>query len=86
MITDEFRASVQKLLSIAARLPTAIMCAEKFYWKCHRRLLSDYLIAQGVQVEHIMESGQLRPHKRSQSAVITADAKVYYPSPGRDRT
>ncbi|MHC4482059.1 MAG: DUF488 domain-containing protein [Planctomycetota bacterium] len=81
MTTDEFRTAVWKLLSTAAVSPTAIMCAEKFYWKCHRRLLSDYLTAQGVEMEHIVESGKLQPHKLSAGAVITSDATVVYPSP-----
>lgn len=80
MITDEFRSAVEELLSIAATSRTAVMCAEKFYWKCHRRLLSDYLSAKGVEVEHIVESGKLQPHKLSRGAVITADATVIYPS------
>jgi uncharacterized protein (DUF488 family) len=80
MTTDEFRTAVRDLLLTAAVSPTAIMCAEKFYWKCHRRLLSDYLTAQGVDVEHIAESGKLQPHKLSRGTVITADAMVSYPS------
>ncbi len=78
--TEEFRAAVRELVSTAAAMRTAVMCAEKLYWKCHRRILSDYLIAQGVQVEHIMQCGKLQPHRLSQGAVITADAVVIYPA------
>jgi len=80
MATDDFRSAVQELLSIAATSRTAVMCAEKLYWKCHRRLLSDYLIAQGAEVEHILEYGKLQPHRLTPGAVITADARVIYPS------
>jgi uncharacterized protein (DUF488 family) len=45
MATDDFRSAVKELLSIAATSRTAVMCAEKVYWKCHRRFLSDYLTA-----------------------------------------
>lgn len=79
MITAEFRVAVQELLSTAATSRTAVMCAEKFYWKCHRKLLSDYLTAQGVEVKHIVEAGKLQPHSLSLGAVITNDAGVIYP-------
>ncbi|MHC4575696.1 MAG: DUF488 domain-containing protein [Planctomycetota bacterium] len=80
MATHEFHAAVQELLSTAGTLRTSLMCAERFYWKCHRRLLSDYLTAQGANVEHIIEPGKLQPHKLTAGAVITPDAMVIYPS------
>lgn len=81
MMTDQFHAAVQKLLSIGASLSLAVMCAEKFYWKCHRRLLSDFLAAQGVTVVHILEQGSLRPHKLTPGAIITEGGAVIYPKP-----
>ncbi len=86
MTADEFRTAVQELITIAEISPTAVMCAEKFYWKCHRRLLSDYLTAQGAEVKHIVESGKLQPHKLSPGAVIAADAMVIYPSSRASQT
>jgi uncharacterized protein (DUF488 family) len=79
MATDAFRQTVQKLMSVAAQRKTAIMCAEKLYWKCHRRFLSDYLVAQGAEVLHILESGNISVHKLTPEAVVTADATVTYP-------
>lgn len=79
MATDEFYQSVQKLVSVAAKRKTAVMCAEKFYWKCHRRFLSDYLVAQGAEILHILESGKILVHKLTPGAVTTADATVTYP-------
>jgi uncharacterized protein (DUF488 family) len=55
------------------------MCAEKLFWRCHRRLLSDYLVAQGVEIKHIVEAGKLQPHSLSSGAVIIADREVIYP-------
>ncbi|MHC4619539.1 MAG: DUF488 domain-containing protein [Planctomycetota bacterium] len=83
MATSEFYAAVQKLLSTAEISITAVMCAEKLYWKCHRRLLSDYLISRGLQVHHIIEPGKLQPHRLSPGAVITPDHAVLYP-PGEN--
>jgi uncharacterized protein (DUF488 family) len=81
MATDEFSLAVKELLSAAAKAQTAVMCAEKFYWKCHRRLLADYLVAQGVEVVHIVGAGKLSNHKLTPGAIITTEAGVIYPSP-----
>ena len=81
MMTDEFHATVRDLLTIAARRSTAIMCAERFFWKCHRRLLSDFLVAQGAGVIHILESGSLKPHKLTSGAIIWKGGQVSYPPP-----
>lgn len=88
MATDEFRAAVQELLSTAGASQTAVMCAEKLYWRCHRRLLSDYLAARGALVEHIVEAGGLQPHRLTAGAVVTprlsssqaAERVVVYPT------
>ena len=78
MLTDEFREGVEKLLEVAQRKRTAIMCAEGLFWQCHRRLVSDFLAANGVTVQHIMPGGELRPHKLTDSAVVE-NRQVTYP-------
>jgi len=78
MLTDEFRAAVSELLSIAAESRTVIMCAEKFLWKCHRRLLSDYLFAQGAEVIHIIEPDRTSIHKLTQGVVVDQKRNVIY--------
>ncbi len=80
MATDEFRKAVQRLLSAAARSRTSVMCAEKLYWKCHRRLLSDYLTAQGIEVVHILDPGKTSIHSLTPEAVVT-EIGVTYPGP-----
>jgi uncharacterized protein (DUF488 family) len=79
MMTEEFQDAVQKLLGMVPNGRTAVMCAEKFFWKCHRRLLSDFLVAQGVVVEHILEPGNVKPHKLTTGAIITEEGGVIYP-------
>jgi uncharacterized protein (DUF488 family) len=78
MLTDEFRGGVKKLLELARQHRTAIMCAEGLFWRCHRRLVSDFLVANGVMVQHIMPTGELRPHKLTSGAVIEG-GRVTYP-------
>ena len=62
MQTPELRAAIEELLSLAATKRTATMCSESVFWRCHRRLVSDYLLAKGHSVQHIMPAGELRPH------------------------
>jgi uncharacterized protein (DUF488 family) len=78
VLTDEFREGVKKLLEVARRKRTAIMCAEGLFWQCHRRLVSDFLAANGVTVQHIMPDGELRPHKLMKGAVVEG-GRVTYP-------
>ena len=54
------------------------MCAEALFWQCHRRLVSDFLVANGVMVQHIMPTGALRLHKLSTGAAIV-NGQVTYP-------
>jgi uncharacterized protein (DUF488 family) len=77
MLTEEFREGVEKLLEIAQQKRTAIMCAEGLFWQCHRRLVSDFLMAKGITVQHIMPGGELRPHELTRGAVIEGGQMTY---------
>jgi uncharacterized protein (DUF488 family) len=78
MLTPEFREGVETLLEIARRRSTALMCAEGLFWRCHRRLVSHFLVVNGVTIQHIMPNGELRPHALTEGAVME-DGKVTYP-------
>jgi uncharacterized protein (DUF488 family) len=78
MLTDEFREGVEQLLEVARQKRTAILCAEGLFWQCHRRLVSDFLVANGVTVQHITPSGELRPHRLTEGAMIE-NGRVTYP-------
>jgi uncharacterized protein (DUF488 family) len=80
MSEEEFRKGVGELLSIASESTMAYMCAEALYWRCHRRLLSDYLVAQGVLVRHILGHKSLRAHEITEGAVVTQEGNVIYPA------
>lgn len=79
MMSEPFRRAVEELLRLAQAVPTAVTCAERLYWKCHRRLLSDHLTARGAEVNHIIEPGRLRRHRLTPGAVITEEGNVIYP-------
>jgi uncharacterized protein (DUF488 family) len=78
MTTDEFRQGVARLLEIAAADRTVIMCAENDYCRCHRQLLSDYLLANDFSVHHILPDGDLKPHVATPKARVM-DGTVTYP-------
>jgi uncharacterized protein (DUF488 family) len=78
MATDEFRKGVAKLTEIAAGHCTAMMCVEGDYRHCHRRLLSDHLMANGVTVHHIFPNSEVKPHKLTAGAKFV-DGLVTYP-------
>ncbi|RJP16041.1 MAG: DUF488 domain-containing protein [Candidatus Abyssobacteria bacterium SURF_5] len=81
MLTDQFRAGVDALLQMARQHATVLMCAELLYWKCHRMLISDYLVAHDVEVIHIIDHEQARRHELLKGAVVTAEKMVVYPAP-----
>ncbi len=78
MLTGEFQEGLSALMAVARVRRTAIMCAEGLFWRCHRRLISDFLTARGISVKHVMPDGELRPHALTRGAVI-ANGRVTYP-------
>ena len=80
MLMEEFRQGIQELLGVAAGKPTAFMCSESVFWRCHRRLVADYLFVNGITVQHIMPSGQLRPHTLTEGAKVEAGELIYLPT------
>ena len=70
MATEAFHEAVGQLLGLARRKRTAFMCSEGLFWRCHRRLVSDYLLARSIAVQHIMPDGGLRPHSLTPGARI----------------
>jgi uncharacterized protein (DUF488 family) len=80
METEEFDKGVKRLLDIAKQAgPTAIMCAEAVWWRCHRALISDYLKARGVEVIHILDAKKSEPHPFT-SAARFVDGTLSYAS------
>src|SRR5207248_6032668 len=71
METEQFQKGIERLLDVAAEAgPTAIMCAEAVWWRCHRSLIADYLKARGVEVLHILGANKVEPHPYTSAARI----------------
>ena len=62
MESEEFRNGVKDLLELAGQSRVAVMCAEALWWRCHRRLISDYLKAEGHAVIHILDQNKTQEH------------------------
>jgi len=80
MATGEFRGGVEELLGITKGQRTAVMCAEKLFWNCHRRLLSDFLHIRGISVQHILGPGRYQSHRLTPCAEWDGK-RVHYPLP-----
>jgi uncharacterized protein (DUF488 family) len=77
----DFRAGLDELLGLAATRHCAIMCAEAVWWRCHRRIITDYLLARGIAVRHIMAPGKAEPAKPTPGMQESAAGTLIYPAP-----
>jgi uncharacterized protein (DUF488 family) len=78
MLTPQFQAAANELIGLAAsKGRVAIMCAERVWFRCHRMLVSDWLVAQGHRVLHIDGTASAREHKMMAEAQVR-DGNVVY--------
>ncbi|HVW09155.1 MAG TPA: DUF488 domain-containing protein [Bryobacteraceae bacterium] len=88
-LSGEFRSGFSQLLDASAAQRTAIMCAEAVWWRCHRRIVADYLIDAGRSVYHLMGTNEVIPAALTKAAVPAGnglhypaeEAKAWPPSP-----
>ncbi len=78
-LTPAFRAGLGDLLGLARTHTPAIMCAEAVWWRCHRRIVTDYLLAEGIEVRHILAQGKIEPASLTPGAEPHPDGTVLYP-------
>jgi uncharacterized protein (DUF488 family) len=78
---EAFHRGLARLREFGAERRCAIMCAEAVWWRCHRRVIADYLIAAGDEVIHILGPGHAEPAKLTPSASICPDGSIVYPAP-----
>jgi len=77
MSTPAFAAALDELLQLAQRLRTTLMCSEAVWWRCHRAMIADALLARGLSVEHIVGAGPGTPHPGTAPARFV-DGRVTY--------
>jgi uncharacterized protein (DUF488 family) len=80
MQSEAFVAGLASLEQLAARRPTAIMCAEAVPWRCHRSLIADALTVARWRVLHIESRHAARPHKRTTFLTVHS-GRLLYPAP-----
>jgi uncharacterized protein (DUF488 family) len=80
--TEEFARGLARLEGLAAARPTAVMCAEAQWWRCHRRLVADVLLVRGHAVRHVMPHGRLIEHALPDFAVVENGPLTYPPAQG----
>jgi uncharacterized protein (DUF488 family) len=78
--TDSFRTGLNELRALSRDNCCAIMCAEAVWWRCHRRIITDYLLVQGVPVMHIMGYDKIDPAKLTPGACVQPDGALVYPA------
>ncbi len=77
MNSEAFRRATGQLVSLAEKVPVAVMCSERLPAACHRSLISDYLTWRGVEVVHALDVGVTRPHRLRAEARVLEDGLVY---------
>jgi uncharacterized protein (DUF488 family) len=83
MQTEDFAVGLERLEQLAARRPTAILCAEALPWRCHRSLIADALTVVRWRVLHIQSRKTARPHRRTLFLRVRSGRLVY---PAQPRT
>jgi uncharacterized protein (DUF488 family) len=80
MQTPAFASALERLMVTAAADPTAIMCAESVWWRCHRRMIADALDVAGCEVLHLVDGPRTEPHRRW-DALRVVDGRLVYDVP-----
>jgi uncharacterized protein (DUF488 family) len=79
-LTEPFQAGLGRLLELGHQRRCTVMCSEAVWWRCHRRIVADYLIARGKSVFHIMGEGRLEPARLTAGAVVQPGGTIVYPA------
>lgn len=78
-LSAPFRQAFAELVERGSRQRTAIMCAEAVWWRCHRRIITDYLLLHGHEVLHLMAPGRSDAARPTDGARLREDGAVVYP-------
>ena len=76
-LTAPFRGALDELLALAAQKRCAIMCAEAVWWRCHRRIVTDHVLARGVPVTHVLAVDKAEPAKLTPFARVEGTSVSY---------
>ena len=77
---DEFAGALARIIELGRAQRLALMCAEAVWWRCHRRIVADYLLLNGHAVDHLLAPGHSEPATPTPGARRRPDGKVVYPA------
>lgn len=79
-LTEPFAVGLARLRLLGVQHRCAIMCAEVVWWRCHRRIIADYLLGQGERVMHILGAGHVEEASLTPGAIVGRSGKIVYPA------
>lgn len=78
-LSDVFCRGLARLIALGRERCCTVMCAEALWWRCHRRIVADHLLARGESVFHLMERDRIEPARLTAGAHIQPSGAVIYP-------
>jgi uncharacterized protein (DUF488 family) len=81
-MTEEFRLGLRRLCELGHAKRSAIMCAEAVWWRCHRRIIADYLLMVGEVVFHILGRTRIERARMTPAAIMHPSGVLTYPASG----
>lgn len=79
-LSNEFKSAIADIESLADDCRVALMCSEAVWWRCHRRIIADHLMARGHEVIHLMAPERREGAEMTEGAIIRQSDEVVYPS------
>jgi uncharacterized protein (DUF488 family) len=80
-LTEPFADGLAELIALGRERRVAMMCSEAVWWRCHRRIVADHLLARGETVFHLMGAGRVDPARLTPGAEVGGNGAVIYPAP-----
>ena len=77
MSSEQFAQGLVELLEVSSKAPTAMMCSEAVWWRCHRSMIADALCVRGIEVVHILDAKHLVVHPMTSAARVVGGALSY---------
>lgn len=78
-MSDNFKEGLDELIELGYQYQCVIMCAEVLWWRCHRRIITDYLLSRGNQVFHIINSNNIEKAFMNKGSKILKTKNIIYP-------
>jgi uncharacterized protein (DUF488 family) len=78
-LSEQFADALAELMGLSSARSCVVMCAEAVWWRCHRRIIADYLLARGRTVLHLMGKDRVEPAKLTPAAKVQGGKLVYPP-------